>query len=231
MELKKTPQADIEQLRTTGLLMGLVVVLALLYVALEWNSVATEEQIDPIDLSDIMHENELVPMSNEEVMVHLEEKKDPEQAERLNVVDDEVETAAEEVMQADADEQLLADLQEEDDKPLQALDADPDNPLNFHIVEDLPKFPGGAVEFMKWLTKNLQYPPAARAKRIQGKVTAVFYIEKDGTVTGIAISKSLSPECDSETLRVLKKMPKWEPGIQNDQPCRTKVSIPVVFKL
>ena len=98
-------------------------------------------------------------------------------------------------------------------------------------MEDLPKFPGGAVELMKWLTKNLQYPTVARNKKTQGKVVAVFYIEKDGSVTGISVTKSLSPECDNEALRVLRKMPKWEPGIQNDQPCRTKVSIPIVFKL
>ena len=97
--------------------------------------------------------------------------------------------------------------------------------------EDLPKYPGGAVEFMKWLTRNLQYPASARSRKIQGKVVAVFYVEKDGHVTGISITKSLSPECDREALRVLRKMPNWEPGIQNDQPCRTKVSIPIVFKL
>ena len=62
-------------------------------------------------------------------------------------------------------------------------------------------------------------------------MVAVFYVEKDGHVTGISITKSLSPECDREALRVLRKMPDWEPGIQNDQPCRTKVSIPIVFKL
>ena len=59
----------------------------------------------------------------------------------------------------------------------------------------------------------------------------VIGIEDDGRITGISITKSLSPECDREALRVLNKMPNWEPGIQNDQPCRTKVSIPIVFKL
>ena len=122
-------------------------------------------------------------------------------------------------------------VEEEEDKSLAPLNVDPNNPLNFHIVEDLPKYPGGAVEFMKWLTLNLQYPAIARSRKIQGKVVAVFYVEKDGRITGINVTKSLSPECDREALRVLHKMPNWEPGIQNDQPCRTKVSIPIVFKL
>ena len=87
------------------------------------------------------------------------------------------------------------------------------------------------MAFMKWLTRNLHYPHNARHKKIQGKVVAVFYVEKDGKVTGINIEKPLYPELDREALRVLRMMPDWQPGIQNDKPCRTKVCIPIVFKL
>ena len=68
MEQKKTPQADIDQQRTTGFLLGLILVLALCYVALEWNSVPATDNFDAIDLTDLMHESELVPMSNEEIV-------------------------------------------------------------------------------------------------------------------------------------------------------------------
>ena len=236
MEQKKTRRADIDQRRTTGFLLGLVFVLSIFYVSLEWNSVDSDDGIDPIDLDELMHESELVPMSNEELTSRIEEKQEAPKTEQLHVVDDQVELQSDDVEAAvegegDDDEQLLQELQEEDDKALAALNVDPNNPLNFHIVEDLPKYPGGAVEFMKWLTRNLQYPAAARARKTQGKVVAVFYVEKDGSVTGINVTQSLSPECDREALRVLRKMPKWEPGIQNDQPCRTKVCIPIVFKL
>ena len=57
-----------EQRRTTGFLMGLVVVLALFYVSLEWNSAIGGDDIDPLDLDELIHESELVPMSNEETM-------------------------------------------------------------------------------------------------------------------------------------------------------------------
>jgi len=238
MEQKKTRRADVDQRRATGFLLGLVFVLAVLYVALEWNSSDSTADINPVDLSELMHESELVPMSNELLTTRVEEQQQPPKAEQLHVVDDEVELQpADEEPTADGegdDEQLLQDLgqqSEDDDKALASLNVDPNNPLNFHIVEDLPKYPGGAVEFMKWLTRNLQYPALARSRKIQGKVVAVFYVEKDGTVSGISITQSLSPECDREALRVLRKMPKWEPGIQNDQPCRTKVCIPIVFKL
>ena len=236
MEIKKTQQADMEQRRATGFLLGLILVLAVFYVALEWNSAESAvDCIDPIDLTDLIHESELVPMSNEEIVTQLEEKKPNEQGEKINVVDDDVEVElAEEEEEAgnDDDEQLLKELEEEqDDKALAPLTVDPNNPLNFHVVEDLPQYPGGAVEFLKWLTRNLRYPTVAKNNKTQGKVVAVFYVEKDGSITGLKVTQSLSPECDREALRVLAMMPNWKPGIQHDQPCRTKVCIPIVFKL
>jgi protein TonB len=235
MEQKKAPKADIEQRRTTGFLLGLIFVLAFFYVALEWNSASHYDAIDPLDLSELMHESELVPMSNEETVTQLQEKQQVEKAEQLHIVDDEVELQEpDETLEGegDDDETLLNELQkEEDDKALAALDVDPTNPLNFHVVEDLPQYPGGAVEFMKWLTKTLRYPQKARDQKKQGKVVAVFYVEKDGSITGLKVTQSLSPECDREALRVLAMMPNWKPGIQHDKPCRTKVCIPIVFKL
>ena len=87
MEIKKTPQADMEQRRTMGFLLGLILVLAVFYVALEWNSAETAvDGIDPIDLSDLMHETELVPMSNLETIEQLEEKQPNDQGEKINIV-------------------------------------------------------------------------------------------------------------------------------------------------
>ena len=233
MEQKKSPQADIEQRRTTAFLLGLAFVLSLFYVALEWNSISTPgDGYIPLDLSQLTHESELVPMSNLETITEVKEKTENPKSEQLRVVDDDIELDdIEEEEQEQQDEELLQQLEEDDDLALEAMGVDPNNPLNFRVVEELPQFPGCAVEFLKWLTRNLRYPPLARQHKIQGKVLAVFYVEKTGKVTGIKITRSLTPECDREVLRVLGIMPDWTPGIQNDKPCRTKVCIPVVFKL
>ena len=132
MEIKKTPQADMEQRRATGFLLGLIFVLAVCYVALEWNSTESAgDGIDPIDLTDLMHETELVPMSNEEFITQLEEKQLSEKGEQLNIVDDDVEVENNEEEIANDDEQLLKELeQEQDDKALAPLEVDPQNPLN-----------------------------------------------------------------------------------------------------
>ena len=99
------------------------------------------------------------------------------------------------------------------------------------VVEDLPQFPGGAVEFMKWLTKHLHYPSSAQQRKIQGKVVAQFIVEKDGTISDLQVIKKLDPNCDREALRVLRMMPKWKAGLMDAKPCRTQVCIPIVFKL
>ena len=111
-----------------------------------------------------------------------------------------------------------------------AVDED-DNPLNFQVIERLPEFPGGMVEFMKWLTKNLSYPVIAQQQKIQGKVLVSFIINKDGTISSPKVVKSVSPELDREALRVIRIMPKWKPGEDHGKPCRTYFCIPVVFKL
>jgi len=238
MEQKKTQRADMEQRRTTGFLLGLTLVLALFYVLLEWNSMDGAAGFDAVDLDELVHESELVPMSNIETVAQMEEEKQVERAEQLRIVDDDVELlkpdeAVEGEQEGQDDESLLLDLQESIDsvQALAPMGIDPTNPLNFHVVEDLPQYPGGAVEFLKWLTKNLRYPHNARRQKVQGRVVAVFYVEKDGSITGIKITESLSPECDREARRVLSMMPRWKPGIQNDKPCRTKVCIPIVFRL
>ena len=97
MEQKKTRRADIEQRRTTGFLLGLIFVLSIFYVTLEWNSTDSNDDINPIDLDELMHESELVPMSNEELTTRIEEKQKTEKAEQLHVVDDQVELQPDDV--------------------------------------------------------------------------------------------------------------------------------------
>ena len=106
-----------------------------------------------------------------------------------------------------------------------------DNPQDFRIVQQLPEFPGGIVEFMKWLQRHLQYPEEARQKCIQGKVMVSFIVNKDGSITDAKVTRSVNPQLDGEAMRVINLMPKWKPGVDNGKPCRTLFTIPIVFKL
>jgi protein TonB len=111
-----------------------------------------------------------------------------------------------------------------------ALDEN-DKVLSFREVERLPEYPGGMVAFMKWLTKNLRYPASAQSQQIKGRVVAQFIINRDGSITDLELTEHLNRACDNEVMRVLRMMPKWQPGLMNAKPCRTKVCIPVVFNM
>ena len=101
--------------------------------------------------------------------------------------------------------------------------------LEEKTLEQLPEFPGGIVEFMKWLTRNLHYPPLARQQKIEGKVVVSFIVNTDGSIASPKVQKSVNPMLDAEALRVIKMMPRWKPGLMNGKPCRTMFAIPVNF--
>ena len=212
-------------------MLGLILVLALLFVSLEWNSSDNGWHFFDIEDDELEAELELSPLhrdDNEVPMMVPEEPKPEEQpSEQMNPVEEDVELAPE--PQEPITEQKEESKAEEPQKP-EAVDMY-DAPIDFRLVEDLPQFPGGAVEFMKWLTKNLKYPPAAQQRKVQGKVLAQFIVNKDGSISNLELVQTLDPQCDREALRVLRMMPKWQAGIMDAKPCRTRVCIPIVFKL
>lgn len=101
----------------------------------------------------------------------------------------------------------------------------------FDSVEQMPEFPGGHVELMKFLQNTVKYPKEAQDKGIQGKVLVQFVVKSDGTVTDAKVVNSVDPLLDNEALRVVKAMPKWKPGMQSGKAVNVKYNIPVSFRL
>ena len=101
----------------------------------------------------------------------------------------------------------------------------------FDFVEQVPEFPGGRVELMKFLQNTVKYPKEAQDKGIQGKVLVQFVVKSDGTVTDAKVVNSVDPLLDNEALRVVKAMPKWKPGMQSGKAVNVKYNIPVSFRL
>jgi protein TonB len=99
------------------------------------------------------------------------------------------------------------------------------------VVEELPQYPGGMVEFMKWLTATLKYPDRALKMKIRGKVMVSFIVNKDGSISDIKLVRSVHKLLDDEALRVIKMMPNWKPGLEKGKPCRSMIAIPVVFDI
>ena len=101
----------------------------------------------------------------------------------------------------------------------------------FDVVEQMPDFPGGSAELMKYLTENVKYPEEAYSKGEQGRVILTFIVEPDGSITNVKVVKSVSEAIDAEAIRVVESMPKWIPGKQSGKAVRVKYTIPVTFRL
>jgi len=231
METKKSSKADLEARRPRWFLMGLVTALALLFVGLEYSIEPDDPLDDPDLLEQLTIDTELAPMLRPENELALVPKAEPKPTVVLKVVEEDESTTEplddDEPVETDPDSDMAAmDVDEMESAP----PAD-DDVVDFRVVEDLPQFPGGPTELMKWLTRNLKYPRQVADQRRQGKVVAEFIVNKDGSVTDVAIVTSFNRQCDQEVLRVLRMMPRWTAGIMDGQPCRTKVCIPVVFRL
>ena len=101
----------------------------------------------------------------------------------------------------------------------------------FMVVEEMPEFPGGMGECMKWLGQNIKYPADAKEKGVQGRVIVQFVVEKDGTIVNAKVVRGVDPDLDAEALRVVNQSPKWKPGKQKGEAVRVKYTLPIMFKL
>ena len=101
----------------------------------------------------------------------------------------------------------------------------------FVAVEQPAEFPGGQAALMKWLSQNIRYPEAAQQNDIQGRVVVKFVVEKDGSVGHAEIARGVDKDLDREALRVVNKMPKWQPGKNNGVAVRSYFNLPVTFRL
>lgn len=111
--------------------------------------------------------------------------------------------------------------------------AEPAQPEIFTVVEEMPEFPGGTAEMVKFIQKNLQYPTMAREAGLSGKCFLKFVVNGTGTISNVEVLKGVPgcPDCDKEAIRVVKAMPGWKPGKQNGRPVNVFFNLPINFKI
>jgi protein TonB len=108
---------------------------------------------------------------------------------------------------------------------------DPEKAPPVLIVEEMPIFPGGDTDRLKFLANTIVYPQTAAENGIQGTVYFQFVIDSKGNITDVKILRGIGGGCDEEALRVIKMMPQWKPGRQNGKTVRVLYNMPVIFKL
>ena len=101
----------------------------------------------------------------------------------------------------------------------------------FDVVEQMPEFPGGVGEMMKFVSMNVKYPEEAMKNGIDGRVLVQFIVEMDGTISHVKVFRKVNDALDAEAVRVIQAMPKWKPGKQRGREVRVKYTMPISFRL
>lgn len=101
----------------------------------------------------------------------------------------------------------------------------------FTAVEQMPQFPGGEAELMKYVGNHIKYPTMAAENNIQGRVVVKFVVKKDGSVGEVQVLRGKDPDLDKEAVRVVRTLPKFIPGKMNGQAVSVWFTLPINFKL
>lgn len=229
MEIKKSPKADLERGKTLSILMGLVVALAIVFVGFEWSEKDIKVASASEGVTDIIAEEEVEITRQENTPPPPPPPPPPQAAEVLNVVEDDVKLDQQDILSSE-DNQKVAQIAtytppavvEEEEESAQQI---------FTVVEEMPQFPGGDGELLKFIAKSIKYPVIAQENGIQGRVICSFVVNRDGSVVDAEVMRGVDASLDKEALRVIATMPKWKPGKQRGKPVRVKYTVPITFRL
>ena len=228
MEVKKTPKASLENKRALFIEIGLIVALAVVYIAFNWTS--KDVQVSTLEAENqVVQEEEIIPITPATPPPPPEAPKIPVLSDQIDIVDDEIEV----------DNDFLS-LEDSDDMGVEIMDyvenvqeeVVEEEAIPFQLVEEKPSFMGGdANQFSAWVNKRLVYPEIAKENGVQGRVTLQFTVEKDGSVTKVKVLRGVDPSLDKEAVRVVSMSPKWKPGKQRDRAVPVTYTFPVYFQL
>ena len=233
MELKKNPKADIGRNSSLYFVIGLALVMLIVWRGLEWKTYEDDNEYDiSMNIDDELDEE--VPMT--EQIKTPPPPPPPAAPEIIEIVEDEeeVEETVIESTETSQEEEII----EVEDVATEEVDEDIDVP--FAVIEDVPIFPGCEGEsnkracfqsmMQKHISKNFRYPEIAQDMGIQGRVSVMFTIQKDGSIGNVRM-RGPDKNLEKEAARIISKLPKMTPGKQRGRAVRVPFSIPITFKL
>ena len=227
MEVKKSPKADLENKKTTNLLVGAIIILAILFVGFEWSERDKKVTTDS-GIQEVVFEEEIIPITEQEQPKQAPPPPEaPKVEEVLEIMDNDSEVE-ESTIQASDDTQAAVEVKY---TPVEVEEEDVEEQQIFQVVEEMPEFPGGMSECMKFLGKNIKYPTISQENGVQGRVIVQFVVNRDGSIVDPVVVRGVDPYLDKEALRVIASMPKWKPGKQRGKAVRVKYTVPVMFRL
>ena len=227
MEVKKSPKADLENKKTSNLLIGVILTLSVLFIGFEWSEREVKVVTDS-GITEIVFEEEMIPITEQEPPKQAPPPPEaPKMEEIIEIVEDDADVeestieASDDITAAVEVKYTAVEVEEEEVEEQQI----------FQVVEEMPEFPGGMGECMKFLGKNIKYPQISQENGVQGRVIIQFVVNRDGSIVDAQVARGVDPYLDKEALRVVGLMPKWKPGKQRGKEVRVKYTLPVMFRL
>ena len=232
MESKKSKEADIEQIRSSLFMGGLIFVSGIVLAAFTFQTINGDKELDNVNektANNVYTQEEKkeeipppietpqmdVPPPVTEDIVE-EENNEIEPVTVVEVKPPDVKIATELIIGQVVVEEVIAIVEEEEI-------------IEFPDVE--AEFIGGPQALMKYIQLNIQYPPTSIEMNEQGKVYLSFVVEADGSITNVAVERGVSPDLDREAKRVVRSMPNWKPGESKAKKSRTRCRLPINFQL
>ena len=236
MKPKKNPKLDLNRNRGIYFLLGLLFVLALTLMAFEWKTYDDNNgYIISMNVEDELIED--VPIT---MQVKTPPPPPPVQAPPvIEIMEDEDERIESEIISTETDqEEEILEI-----KDIETEELDEPEEIPFILIENVPVFPGCEGEeteegkracfqkmMNKHINKNFRYPEVAQEMGIEGRVSVMFVIQKDGSIGSVQL-RGPDQSLEAEARRIIEKLPRMTPGKQRNTAVRVPFSIPINFRL
>ncbi len=223
MEIKKKDSKNMEKFKSLFFQTGLIIALFVVLAAFEWKK--PNSQFDttfngPVFVID--------PDTTITIELEKKELKPVVNTTQLKITELDVDNNIE--VDIDDNQNNKVDIYENIESEVEAPEIGGDEIIKVPPV--MPEFPGGNEGLHTFLRNNLKYPQQARDVTLEGIVYVSFVVEKDGSISNSYILRGIGSGCDDEALRVVRKMPQWNPG-KNElgRPIRVQMNLPIKFVL
>ncbi|MCK0161757.1 energy transducer TonB [Allomuricauda sp. F6463D] len=237
MEPKKNPKLDVKRNSLLFFFVGMTLMLFLAYLALEWK---TYYQANAWDVGNLKVQDEL---EEETPFLKLKIPEPPKPKIKTPPVIDVVEDEKDIIETVIASSEPNQDTEITPIESIEVADNDIPDEVPFMLIENAPVFPGCENEtsekekkacfqemILKHIRKNFRYPEVAQEMGLQGRVSVVFTVQKDGNIGDIKL-RGPHESLEKEAARIISKLPKLQPGKQRGTAVKVPYSIPITFKL
>ncbi|MBO4662268.1 MAG: energy transducer TonB [Bacteroidaceae bacterium] len=238
MEAINAVNDELRGQKSTGILIGYILTLALMFCAFEYTqrdvAVQEEERI-----YDMVMEEDMIPITQQQEVMAPPPAAAPKVIDPIiNIVDNNTDLPEKEVETTEEINQAIVSTPGTGQVstavatgPVGPVVEEVDDDRIFDVVEENAQFPGGDEACMKWLHDHIKYPSICQEQGVQGRVIVAFVVNKDGTIVDVKVLRSPDQHLSDEAVRVVKQMPKWKPARQGNRSVRSRFNLPVMFRL